>query len=93
MNQNVREQVVNVLRQWVSRHPRPDEPAIQFGEGAHPGGLSPRALLKEVEENTPDGQFLLTVLDNAIRANSLETVLKGFMIAQTPRAAAQARAH
>lgn len=93
MNQNAQEQVVKVLRQWVSRHPQPDEPAIQFGEGAHPDGLSPRALLKEVEGNTPDGQFFLAVLDNAIKANSLEAVLKSFTIAQAPKAATQAHAH
>jgi hypothetical protein len=92
MDQDVKEQVVRVLRQWVSRHPRPDEPAVRLAEGTHPGGLSPKALLKEVEENTSDGQFFLAVLDNAIRANSLETVLKGFTIAQPPKAAARARA-
>jgi hypothetical protein len=92
MDQDAKEQVLKALRQWVSHHPRPDEPAIQFGESAHPEGLSPKALLKEVEGNTPDGQFFLAILENAIAANSLETVMKSFVTTQIPRAAAQARA-
>ena len=92
MDPNAKEQVVKVLRQWVSQHPRPDEPAVQFTGSAHAQGLSPKALLKEVEGNTPDGQFFLAILDNAIAANSLETVLKSFSTAQAPKAAAQARA-
>lgn len=92
MDQNAKEQVLKALRQWVSHHPRPDEPAIQFGESAHPEGLSPKALLKEVESDTRDGQFFLAILDNAIRANSLETVLKSFVPAQTSRVAARAPA-
>ncbi len=70
--------VLTALRRWVNQHPRPDEPAIQFGSSAHPDGLSPRKIVQEIEAETEQGQFLLQLLDNSMAVSSPETLLKGF---------------
>jgi len=70
--------ILAALRRWVNQHPRPDEPAIQFGSSAHPDGLSPREIVQEIEGETEQGRFLLQLLDNSMKTSSPETVLKGF---------------
>jgi hypothetical protein len=65
-----RELLVSALWDWSEAVP--DRPLIGFLE--HRGLLTPREVAQAVQEETPDGEALLAILEYGIRREGIETV-------------------
>jgi len=85
MNQRERAILLAAIRGWVDRHPSPDTPIVEIARGQllpsveqSGGGLSPRQIYNELQENSELGQWLTRVIDAGIARANLDDVLKGF---------------
>jgi hypothetical protein len=75
LNAEERTTVLEAVEEWASHHPFPDDPVISFAGGVR---LTPRELAKEVANNTPVGERVLSVIAFGIHRSSLEEVLASF---------------
>jgi hypothetical protein len=65
-------QITNALQQWATKAPK-DELVIEFaGEDRF---LTPFQVYVEVERNTPDGQVILRILEQGVRADGLQRIV------------------
>ncbi len=71
------------LGRWLAAHPTPDDPVLGLGAGLAPGfasssELTPRQIVEAVRLQSPQGEFVVRMLEVAIRRHSLEEVLASF---------------
>jgi len=85
MDEYERRVLLAAIREWVAKHPAPDDPAIDVGLG---GRYSPRQIHNELlEEGSEFGAWFLRVLENGIKSSKLQAVLDGFSARSKDRTA------
>ncbi|WP_031495313.1 hypothetical protein [Bryobacter aggregatus] len=74
MSQAERAKVIEALIIWAKS--APEEPVIGFiGGGAI---LTPREIVRAVQQETEDGQAILEILEHGIRREGIDMVLNRF---------------
>jgi hypothetical protein len=72
------QQISDALQVWVEHHPAPDEPVLSV---ANFGQLSPRELSAAIEQGTPAGRFVesMILFGAAQDRSGLDGVLESFL--------------
>jgi hypothetical protein len=71
LSSDERLQITKALSQWAEW--APDEPMVGFLGRSRL--LSPRELVEQVFENTPDGKALLEILEHGVRREGINQVV------------------
>jgi len=67
--------LAETVKQWAQSHPSPEVPAVRIlGRGV----FSPAQISEEILRRSDVGLILLSVLESAVEASSLEAVLQSF---------------
>jgi hypothetical protein len=68
------ERLAAALRDWVGRHPQPDEPVLAF---AGSRALTPRELAGAVAQQSDDGRDFVRLVQFGLEVASFEAILAG----------------
>jgi hypothetical protein len=71
LNAVEREQIAKALFEWAESVP--DQPMVGFL--GRERLLTPREVVKQVSEKTPDGQAVLEILEHGVRREGIERVV------------------
>jgi len=68
------EQILDAIRRWAARHPKPDEPTLSTGSGQY----SPNQIVTEIHGQTRAGMMFLALVEHSAKVHGIEEVLDSF---------------
>ena len=69
------EELQFALHKWVERHPTPDDPVLSFVGG---NVLSPRQLVSEIAQSTPDSRAFLRMVRFGLEVMPFDRIVAQF---------------
>jgi hypothetical protein len=76
LNEDQVQVLVRALGEWAESHPRPNNPVIAFADGE---ALTPRQLVLEVRERTPNGEAFLRMVQCGLEVMPFDQIISGFV--------------
>jgi len=73
LTEDQRERIIQALEEWA--HLAPDEPVLGFMQ-SESDLKTPKELVRDVRENTPDGIALMEIMEHGVQREGLSRVIR-----------------